>query len=84
MERNDPKRAVADFYEMIVKSWTWQRLNALEKENFTHLLLSELESLKGTWKNRWAILNELYRQFLEEQCNYRPIGWRETEEVPQF
>ena len=39
-------------------------------------------SLKGTYRQRWAILQAVYYSFLMG-LDYNPIGWRENlEEIP--
>ena len=73
-------KAVSNYFYTVRRSWTWEKLNPLERENFIHLLLSELHTIKGTYKNCYMLCNSMYAQFLEEKCNYRSTGWRESNE----
>ena len=74
--------AKADFIEMIGHSWTWARLTEEEKKRFSSTIYSS--KVKGTYSQRWELLNSFYRFFLEG-CGYKPFGWRETDEdTPQF
>lgn len=71
--------ATTDFINMILKSWTWEKLTEQERNRFLTLLSEERFSKKriiGTYKQRYEILNGFYEMFLEG-CGYKPDGWRE-------
>lgn len=82
------ENACADFYEMITKSWTWDRLTKEERRIF-RTKLADYDCMKGrikgSYDNRWEQCYMLYDMFLGA-LGYEPIGWREeaTEETPQF
>ena len=70
--------AQADWTNMIIKSWTWERLTATEKHKFRDELSKEATQkiITGTYKQRCEILNALYSMFLEG-CGYTDWTWRE-------
>lgn len=72
------ENAKNDFIEMIQNSWTYNRLTENEKENLKDVFNSIRADniLKGTYKQRWEILNGIYFSFLQA-LNYKPVGWRE-------
>lgn len=70
-----------DFYSMIEKSWTWERLSTYERQRFYDSI--NKDDIKGTYEQRWLTLNSCYHSYLIG-LGYEPIGWRETKEVPQF
>lgn len=69
--------AQADWTNMIIKSWTWERLTATEKHKFRDELSKEAAQkiITGTYKQRCEILNALYSMFLEG-CGYTDWTWR--------
>lgn len=77
--KREKEKAYNDFFEMIKTSWTFQKLTEKEKENLRDILFSvRLENaLKGTYKQRRAVLDAIYFAFLKG-LNYEPIGWREN------
>ena len=67
------ENAPQDFLEMIKKSWTWERLNQKERKQFMDAFDTIVYSwgnskydkaIKGTYKDRWHILNAMYHMFL--------------------
>jgi len=73
------ENAQADWTDMIIKSWTWAKLTDEEKNRFGDEInksITQKEVIKGTYRQRWEILNALYSMFLEG-LGYKPIGWRE-------
>lgn len=66
------ENAAKDFFEMIKKSWTWDRLTQKEKnqfiEGFETVTVSWANSgdnvVKGTYKDRWKACNAMYHMFL--------------------
>ena len=74
------------FVEMIMKSWTFDKMTENERQRIIDFIYSKrTEScLKGTYKQRWEILQAIYNSFLMG-LDYKPIGWRENpEEIPLF
>lgn len=82
----DKENVKEKFFEMIKNSWTYQKLTFKERENYIDLLYSaQVENcLKGTYKQRWNILQAIYHAFLMG-LDYKPIGWREElDDIPLF
>lgn len=76
--------ALSDWMEMIRHSWTWERLTEEERKRFCSLLSHPgCFHLRGSYMQRWDYLQDVYFAFLTA-LEYKPIGWRETEEVPLF
>lgn len=80
---NRPKEAaIDDFREMIMKSWTYERMT----EEETGKLFSVMEWAKsqgmitGTHKQRWMTLSAIYHSFLAG-IGYSGPGWRENETI---
>lgn len=74
--------AAEDYFQNVIKkSWTWNKLTEEEQRRFVDM--NVFDRIKGSDKTRIEWLNTIYHSFL---CalGYKPIGWRETEEVPQF
>ena len=75
-----------DFIVIIKNSWTYEKLTKKEKENLQDIFYSirTENALKGTYKQRRAVLDAIYFAFLKG-LNYEPIGWRENgENYPKF
>ena len=74
----EKEKALDNFIDMIEKSWTFDKMAKEEKERLNTLLYSDrtISSLKGTYQQRWVMLQALYYAFLMG-LDYRPIGWRE-------
>ena len=82
----DKEKAKDYFVDMIQKSWTYARLTKKEKENLSKVFNSSLTEscLKGTYEQRWAILNGIYHSFLMA-LDYNATNWREeNEDIPLF
>ena len=65
--------AYVEFYDMIIKSWTWAKLTEDEKaacNNAFHFVLSQ-GVLKGTYQQRYMILHSVYNAFLDGCGFYR-------------
>lgn len=81
------ENAYNDWFEMIFKSWTWDRLTDDERSVFVEQMDSWCNYRKlliGTYKQRWEILNELYHIYLVG-IGYNSFNWRENaEENPKF
>ena len=71
-------KALENFIEMIVESWTYDRLTEEERKKLGRVLYSiqTKRSLKGTYEHRWEILQAIYSSFIMA-LDYKPIGWRE-------
>lgn len=72
------ENAFKDWFDMIVQSWTWNKLTESERNIFTEQMDSWCNIrglLSGTYKQRWEILQEMYYVYLLG-VGYKPIGWR--------
>ena len=72
------ENAQTDWTDMIVKSWTWEKLTREERNKFGDELNKETTKkiISGTYRQRWEILNALYSMFLEG-CGYNGGAWRD-------
>lgn len=77
------ENAKEDFINMIQNSWTYNRLTESERENLKDVFCNIDNVLKGTYRQRYEILQAIYYSFLKA-LDYEPIGWREEEEFPWF
>jgi hypothetical protein len=68
-------QASEQFIDVIIKSWTWEKLTSIERERFFNLLP---ERPSGTFEQRYDCLSMIYRAYLHG-LGYQPIGWRESE-----
>ena len=76
------ENALNDFYEMIKNSWTYERMTELEKRRLSAALFLDMrteKALKGSYSQRWEILQAIYATFLNA-IGYTDFGWREEEE----
>lgn len=80
MEKTLKKENVLnDFVLMIEKSWTFERLTEGEKERLKTVLFDDVrteEALKGTYNQRWAVLQAIYSTFLTA-IGYNGFNWRD-------
>lgn len=68
-----------DFIIMIKKSWTYEKLTDKEK-SFLEKAFNDYRTqniLKGTYKQRWEILQGIYAAFLHG-VGYTDFNWRNT------
>lgn len=74
----DKEKVIENFNNMIIKSWTYARLTSAEKDQWKRTLESAplKAAVKGTYKQRWNILNGIYTAFLYG-CGYTDFKWRE-------
>ena len=74
----EKEKALEKFAEMIGQSWTYEKMTKEEKEKLRDLIYSDrvIETQKGTYKQRWCILQAIYYAYLMG-LDYKPIGWRE-------
>ena len=72
------ENAQTDWTDMIVKSWTWEKLTREERNKFGDELNKETTKkiISGTYEQRWETLNTLYSMFLEG-CGYNGGTWRD-------
>ena len=72
------ENAQTDWTDMIVKSWTWEKLTREERKKFGDELSKETTKkiISGTYEQRWETLNTLYSMFLEG-CGYNGGNWRD-------
>lgn len=79
--RKNKENALNDFYEMIKNSWTYERMTEKEKERLSAVLFLDVhieKVLKGTYSQRWEILQAIYTTFLNA-IGYTDFSWREEE-----
>ena len=75
-----------DYIAMIKQSWTYAKMTKEEQKQLQEVFYSvRLENaLKGTYKQRWDVLQAVYFGFLSG-LGYAGGLWRETaEDVPSF
>ncbi len=74
-----------DFIKMIQASWTYNRMTENEKAKIIETLnhVRTIDALKGTYKQRWNILNAIYGAFLAG-IGYDGCTWRETKKDIPF
>jgi hypothetical protein len=81
------ENAYSDWFDMIFKSWTWEKLTDNERTVFVDQMDSWCNCrglLIGTYKQRWEILNEMYHIYLLG-VGYDSPNWRDNaEENPKF
>ena len=85
-ERKIKENALENFVKMTEQSWTYEKMTQEEKSRLVEVFYGGTveNSLKGTYKQRWKILQAVYYGFLMG-LDYKPIGWREnTEDIPKF
>ena len=77
MNRNK-ELAYDDFINMLVNSWTYNRLTDDEKNRVRDSLRRACDrgAVIGNYKQRFEILHAVYFSFLLA-LEYVPIGWRE-------
>lgn len=82
----EKEKARDEFFDMIRQSWTYARLTDKEKARFKEVLFSKRteDCLRGTFRQRWEILQTIYHSFLMA-LDYNPTNWREElDEIPLF
>jgi hypothetical protein len=74
----EKEKALDNFIDMIEQSWTFDKMTKEERQRFSDLFhhTRTLGILKGTYKQRWEILQSIYFAYLMG-LGYSPIGWRE-------
>ena len=71
------ENTLQDFYNMILNSWTYNKLTKEESNKFDELMehTRTQNALKGTYEQRWEILQAIYGAFLYG-CGYNGPEWR--------
>ena len=86
MERTK-ENAVDRYCELIVNSWTWERLTPKEAAAWVELIenLKKQNRIKGTAKQRISQTADFYHAFLIG-CGYDGFLWREPDpdNTPKF
>ena len=74
----EKENAIKNFFEMTKKSWTYGKLTEEEKLQFEKTLeaVPVQEAIKGTYNQRWKVLQAVYMAFLNG-CGYNDFNWRE-------
>lgn len=72
------ENALTEFKEMIEKSWTYNKMTTKEKENWQQALedIRVHKALKGSWQQRWEILQAIYETYLKA-LDYQNGLWRQ-------
>ena len=76
----DKNLAKQEYLEMIQKSWTWGKLDQVERKKFLDLIEHPCASaiIKVSYEQRWDACEAIYHTFLEG-LGYQPIGWRDAQ-----
>ena len=76
---------IQDFQKMIYKSWTYNKMTPQEKHQWAEVLdhLQITNTLKGTYNQRWEILQACYHSFLLA-LNYNWNWRKEKNEIETF
>jgi hypothetical protein len=71
------ENALADFKKLIYQSWTYEKLTREEKNQLFKLFedIRTTQALKGTYYQRWGILQAIYKAFLLG-VGYDSFDWR--------
>lgn len=79
--KKNKENAIKDWFENIKKSQSWNKLTKEEQTKFIKHInnISVKLTIKGTYNDRYLVLQDLYHTFLIA-LNYNPINWREEEE----
>lgn len=75
----EKEEVLNQWYDMIKKSWTYEKMTKEEKETLNDLIFSNRTKncLKGTYNQRWNILQAIYYAYLLG-LGYTPT-WREEQ-----
>lgn len=86
MDRNK-EHATHYFMRMVYNSWTYGRMTSKEQERLESAVVwaGDQGMIKGTFDQRWKILQAIYNAFLSG-LGYDGPTWREPnpDEVPMF
>lgn len=82
--KKEKENAIKDFNNMIKKSWTYGKMTTEERERWGRVLESvqTREAVKGTYSNRWEVLQAIYNSYLLalDYC----WNWREEDQERPF
>lgn len=72
------ENVIDDFHNMIINSWTYDKMTKLEKETWIKVLkhVEVTKCLRGTYEARWSILQAVYHSYLLG-LGYTDFNWRE-------
>ena len=81
MEQEKKKASMAyhDFWEMIERSWTWERLTIAERRTLKGRIWESQNAFRGSYDSRMNQLQFCYNFFLYG-LGYKGLGWRAPEE----
>lgn len=76
--KKNKELVLSDFIGMIKESWTYNKMTYEEKERLLDMLDSNRtkDALKGTYDNRWCVLQAIYGAYLIG-IGYDNFNWRE-------
>lgn len=79
--KKNKENATRDWLENIKKTWTWNKLTKEEQVKFLKTIntYGVKQVIKGSYNDRYLILQALYHSFLTA-LDYNPTNWREEEE----
>lgn len=81
----EKENVLQDFKKMIYDSWTYEKLTNFERQQlektFESVQLNNV--LKGTLKQRWAVLHATYNAFLMG-VGYTDFNWRDDKREVRF
>lgn len=71
------ENALADYQELIYQSWTYEKLTREERNQLFKVFedIRTTQALKGTYYQRWGILQAIYKAFLLG-VGYDSFDWR--------
>ena len=79
------ENVLIEFKKMVFNSWTFNRMSINKRkklfETFDNIKIQK--ALKGTYTQRWDILQAIYTSFLNG-LGYTDFNWREKEATPKF
>ena len=88
MSNKQKENAVVDFVDMIIHSWTYERMTAKEQSDvlglFAYVVPCE-KAIVGSYQHRWAVCQAVYSAYLTG-LGYTGMGWRDPnpEKHPKF
>lgn len=74
----EKEEIINKFIETIKQSWTYDKLTLKERKQLYNIFNKTNDVVKGTFKQKWAILQAIYTSFLGG-CGYDNFHWREKE-----
>ncbi len=77
MKQKSKEHAYSDFIEVIMHSWTWERMTAQERDTFIDRVL-EYSKVTGSYNSRYNQYQNLYSAYLFG-LGYSGGEWRENE-----